>query len=252
MGSGHCWVVLKRRKWRHADDRLMQREKSEIKADRNDQAEQIDVSERRPPPSAHEGGEWNLRCAARQTTPFGDIENALLAGIDCQHSQQAERAEQAKQQDMSEVAVRDRMCKRRSSDRAQRRASAADPCEILRLLQWMASSCFAREGCAGRAPDRPIRKHRRPCNLGRIASPIRTNLVFGSDNESHNFYPVGNSVENEIKFTSEVGVCARSLTAILAPPFNRLESLSPCQPASVTRNVRTRPSMRSTSSSTPS
>src|SRR5664280_2761705 len=46
----------------------------------------------------------------------------------------------------------------------------------------MASSCFAREGCTGRAPDRALRGHRRPCNLGRVASPIRTNLVFGSDN----------------------------------------------------------------------
>src|ERR1017187_3643685 len=45
----------------------------------------------------------------------------------------------------------------------------------------MAPSCFARQGCAGRAPDRALRKHRRPCNLGRIASPVRTNLVFGSD-----------------------------------------------------------------------
>src|ERR1035441_2886488 len=69
----------------------------------------------------------------------------------------------------------------RSSDRAQRRAPKADPCEILRLLQWVASSCFARKGCAGRAPDRPLRGHRRTCNLGRIASPVRTYLVFGSD-----------------------------------------------------------------------
>src|SRR5664280_2083607 len=69
----------------------------------------------------------------------------------------------------------------RSSDCAQRRAPAADSCEILHLLQWMASSCFARKGCAGRAPDRPLRGHRRTCNLGRIASPVRSNLVFGSD-----------------------------------------------------------------------
>src|ERR1035441_1637216 len=69
----------------------------------------------------------------------------------------------------------------RSSDRAQRRAPKADPCEILRLLQWVASSCFARKGCAGRAPDQPLRGHRRTCNLGRIASPLRANLVFGSD-----------------------------------------------------------------------
>src|SRR5450759_113100 len=46
----------------------------------------------------------------------------------------------------------------------------------------MASSCFARKGCAGRAPDRALRGHLSPCNLGRTASPIRTNLVFGSDN----------------------------------------------------------------------
>src|SRR5664280_1973713 len=71
----------------------------------------------------------------------------------------------------------------RSSDCAQRRAPAADSCEILHLLQWMASSCFARKGCAGRAPDRPLRGHRRTCNLGRIASPVRTYLVFGSDTE---------------------------------------------------------------------
>jgi 3-oxoacyl-[acyl-carrier protein] reductase len=45
----------------------------------------------------------------------------------------------------------------------------------------VASSCFARKGCAGRAPDRPLRGHRRTCNLGRIASPVRSNLVFGSD-----------------------------------------------------------------------
>src|ERR1035437_3701743 len=45
----------------------------------------------------------------------------------------------------------------------------------------MASSCFARQGCTGQAPDRALRGHRRPCNLGRIASPVRTNLVFGSD-----------------------------------------------------------------------
>ena len=69
----------------------------------------------------------------------------------------------------------------RSSDRIQRRTPAADPCEILHLLQRMASSCFARKGCAGKAPNRALRGHRRPCNLGRIASPVRTNLVFGSD-----------------------------------------------------------------------
>src|SRR5450759_5088017 len=33
------------------------------------------------------------------------------------------------------------------------------------------------------APDRPLRGHRRTCNLGRIASPVRSNLVFGSDDE---------------------------------------------------------------------
>src|SRR5450759_5212410 len=33
----------------------------------------------------------------------------------------------------------------------------------------------------GQAPDRALRGHRRPCNLGRVASPIRTNLVYGSD-----------------------------------------------------------------------
>jgi hypothetical protein len=30
-------------------------------------------------------------------------------------------------------------------------------------------------------PDRALRGRRRTCNLGRIASPVRTNLVFGSD-----------------------------------------------------------------------
>ena len=58
---------------------------------------------------------------------------------------------------------------------------ATDPCEILHLLQRMASSCFARKGCAGQPPGRALRGHRRPCDPRRIASPIRTNLVFGSD-----------------------------------------------------------------------
>ncbi len=49
---------------------------------------------------------------------------------------------------------------------------------------YVASSCFARKGCAGRAPDRALRGHRRTCNLGRVASPVRTNLVFGSDREA--------------------------------------------------------------------
>jgi hypothetical protein len=44
------------------------------------------------------------------------------------------------------------------------------------------------------APDgRPIDRfggHRRPCNLERIASPVRTYLVFGSDNPTNNqFFP---------------------------------------------------------------
>src|SRR5450759_3093694 len=82
------------------------------------------------------------------------------------------------------MCIRDRY---RSSDRAQRRAPEADPCEILHLLQWVASSCFARKGCAGRAPDRARRGHRRTCNLGRIESPVRTNLVFGSDSYSAGF-----------------------------------------------------------------
>jgi hypothetical protein len=45
----------------------------------------------------------------------------------------------------------------RSSDRTQRRAPSADPCEIFHLLQWMESSCFAQKGCAGQAPDRALR-----------------------------------------------------------------------------------------------
>ena len=45
----------------------------------------------------------------------------------------------------------------------------------------MASSCFAGEECTGQTPDRALRGHRRTRNLGRIASPVRKNLVFGSD-----------------------------------------------------------------------
>ena len=60
---------------------------------------------------------------------------------------------------------------------AQRRAPAADPCEI---NGWR-PHVSARKGCAGRAPDRPLRGHRPTCNLGRIASPVHTNPVFGSD-----------------------------------------------------------------------
>ena len=36
--------------------------------------------------------------------------------------------------------------------------------------------------CTKQTPDRALRRHCRTCNLGRIASPVRTNLVFGSDN----------------------------------------------------------------------
>ena len=49
------------------------------------------------------------------------------------------------------------------------------------LRQAQASSCFAWEGCTKQTPDRALRRHCRTCNLGRIASPVRTNLVFGSD-----------------------------------------------------------------------
>ena len=38
------------------------------------------------------------------------------------------------------------------------------------------------KGCTKQTPDRALRGHCRTCNLGRIASPVRTNLVFGSDN----------------------------------------------------------------------
>jgi hypothetical protein len=40
---------------------------------------------------------------------------------------------------------------------------------------------FAWEGCTKQTPDRALWRHCRTCNLGRIASPVRENLVFGSD-----------------------------------------------------------------------
>ena len=69
----------------------------------------------------------------------------------------------------------------RSSDRAQRRASAANSGEIHRLLQSRANSHFPREGRTVHAPGRTVRPCHCTSDPWRVTPPIRTNLVFGSD-----------------------------------------------------------------------